>query len=39
MTAEEIIARRKLRLLDLAQELRNVSKTCKAMGYSRQQPQ
>lgn len=37
MTTEEKIARRKLSLLDLAQELRNVSKACKVMGYSRQQ--
>lgn len=37
MTAEEKIARRKLSLLDLTQELRNVSKACKVMGYSRQQ--
>ena len=31
------IARRKLSLLQLAQELNNVSKACKLMGYSRQQ--
>ena len=37
MTTEEKITRRKLSLLDLAQELRNVSKACKVMGYSRQQ--
>ena len=37
MTTEEKIARRKLSLLDLAQELRNVSRACKVMGYSRQQ--
>jgi transposase InsO family protein len=37
MTTEEKIARHKLSLLDLAQELRNVSKACKVMGYSRQQ--
>jgi len=30
-------ARRKLNLLELAQELENVSKACKIMGYSRQQ--
>jgi len=30
-------ARRKLNLLELAQELDNVSKACKIMGYSRQQ--
>lgn len=37
ITTEEKVARRKLSLLDLTQELRNVSKACKAMGYSRQQ--
>ncbi len=37
MTTEEKIARRKLSLLDFAQELRNVSKACKVMGYSSQQ--
>ena len=37
MTTEEKVARRKLSLLDLAQQLRNVSKACKVMGYSRQQ--
>ena len=37
MTTEEKIARRKLSLLDLAQELHNVSRACKVMGYSRQQ--
>ncbi len=31
------IARRKLSLLQLAQELQNVSKACRVMGYSRQQ--
>jgi hypothetical protein len=31
------IARRKLTLLQLAQELGNVSKACKIVGYSRQQ--
>ncbi len=31
------IARRKLSLLQLAQELGNVSKECRIMGYSRQQ--
>ncbi len=30
-------ARRKLNLLELANELSNVSKACKIMGYSRQQ--
>jgi molybdenum-dependent DNA-binding transcriptional regulator ModE len=33
----EKIARRKLSLLQLAQELGNVSKACKLVGYSRQQ--
>lgn len=37
ITTEEKVARRILSLLDLAQELRNVSKACKVMGYSRQQ--
>ncbi len=37
MTTEEKIARRKQSLLELAQELRNVSRACKVMGYSRQQ--
>ncbi len=32
----EKIARRKLSLLQLAQELGNVSKTCRIVGYSRQ---
>ena len=31
------LARRKLSLLQLSQELGNVSKACKMMGYSRQQ--
>jgi transposase InsO family protein len=31
------IARRKLSLLELAQDLNNVSKACRVMGYSRQQ--
>ncbi|MFH2082790.1 MAG: IS481 family transposase, partial [Pseudomonadota bacterium] len=34
MTTEEKIARRKLSLLDLTQELRNVSRACKVLGYS-----
>ena len=34
---EEKIARRKLSLLQLAQELGNVSRACKIVGYSRQQ--
>ena len=33
----EKIARRKLSLLELAQELGNVSKACRIAGYSRQQ--
>lgn len=33
----EKIARRKLSLLELSQELGNVSKACRLMGYSRQQ--
>jgi transposase InsO family protein len=37
MTTEEKIARRKLSLLELASEMSNVSKACRAMGYSRQQ--
>ena len=37
MTTDEKVARRKLSLLELAQDLRNVSKACKLMGYSRQQ--
>jgi transposase InsO family protein len=37
MTTEEKIARRKLSLLDLANDLGNVSKACKMIGYSRQQ--
>jgi transposase InsO family protein len=37
MTTEQKIARRKLSLLELAQELSNVSRACKVMGYSRQQ--
>lgn len=34
---KEKVARRKLSLLQLSQELGNVSKACKVMGYSRQQ--
>lgn len=34
---KEKIARRKLSLLELAQEMGNVSRACKIMGYSRQQ--
>ena len=37
MTSQDKIARRKLSLLELAQDLNNVSKACKVMGYSRQQ--
>jgi len=37
MTTDEKIARRKLSLLELAADLRNVSKACKVIGYSRQQ--
>jgi transposase InsO family protein len=37
MTTNEKIARRKLSLLQLAQDLANVSRACKVMGYSRQQ--
>lgn len=37
MTTKDKVARRKLSLLDLANELGNVSKACKLMGYSRQQ--
>ena len=37
MTTDVRIARRKLSLLELAQELGNVSKACKIVGYSRQQ--
>src|SRR4051794_13325246 len=37
MTTNEKIARRKLSLLQLAQDLANVSRACKMMSYSRQQ--
>ena len=37
MTTDERIARRKLSLLELAQDLGNVSRACKLVGYSRQQ--
>ncbi|MHC4994985.1 MAG: IS481 family transposase [Planctomycetota bacterium] len=37
MTAQHKIARRKLSLLELAEELGNVSKACEIIGYSRQQ--
>ena len=37
MTTEKKVARRKLSLLELANEMSNVSKACQIMGYSRQQ--
>lgn len=37
MTTDQKVARRKLSLLELAQEMGNVSKACRMMGYSRQQ--
>ena len=37
MTTKDKVARRKLSMLQLAQELNNVSKACAVMGYSRQQ--
>ena len=37
MTANEKVARRKLSMLELAQELRSVSEACRLMGYSRSQ--
>ena len=37
MTTENKITRRKLSMLELAQELGNVAKACRIMGYSRQQ--
>ena len=37
MTTKDKIARRKLSMLELANELNNVSKACQIMGYSRQQ--
>ena len=37
MTTDARIARRKLSLLELAQDLGNVSRACKLVGYSRQQ--
>ncbi len=37
MTTREKIARRKLSLLELANEMDNVSRACRIMGYSRQQ--
>ena len=37
MTTKDKATRRKLSLLQLAQEMSNVSKACRIMGYSRQQ--
>ena len=37
MTAKEKVAQRKLSMLQLAEELGNVSRACKIMGYSRSQ--
>ena len=37
MTNENKVARLQLSLLKLAEDLNNVSKACKVMGYSRQQ--
>ena len=37
MTTKDKATRRKLSLLELAQEMSNVSKACRIMGYSRQQ--
>ena len=37
MTTHQRIARRKLSLLEFAQDLGNVSRACKLVGYSRQQ--
>ena len=37
MTTKDQATRRKLSLLELAQEMSNVSKACRIMGYSRQQ--
>jgi transposase InsO family protein len=37
MTTEAKVARRKRSLLELAAEMKNVSRACKVMGYSRQQ--
>ena len=37
MTTKDKVARRKRNLLQLAQELDNVSKACKIIGYSKQQ--
>jgi hypothetical protein len=37
MTATDKVARHKLSLFELANDLDNVSKACRVMGYSRQQ--
>ena len=37
MTTKDKATRRKLSLLELAQEMSNVSRACRIMGYSRQQ--
>lgn len=37
MTTEQKVARRKLTMLELANDLGNVSKACRIVGYSRQQ--
>ena len=37
MTTEAKISRRKASMLELAQQLGNVSRACRLMGYSRQQ--
>ena len=37
MTTQQRLARQKLSLLELASQMANVSKACKALGYSRQQ--
>ncbi len=36
MTTKDKVARRKLSMLELVQELGNVSHACKILGYSRQ---
>ncbi len=37
MITKKKVARRKLSLLELAQEMNNISKACRIMDYSRQQ--
>lgn len=37
MTANEKVTRRKLSMLELVQEFRNISEACRLMGYSRSQ--